>query len=66
MGIGEPLAWRAPGGPLVPAVVILTAAATNGSLFLKSPKRAALGLARLLSGFPICPLWRGLRRRHAG
>ena len=61
-GTGEPLAWRAPGGPLAPTVVLLTAAGISGSLFVQSPKRAAVGLALLLSGFPIWLLWRGLHR----
>jgi basic amino acid/polyamine antiporter, APA family len=60
-GTGEPLAWRAPGGPLAPAVVLLTAAGISGSLFLQSPTRAAVGLALLLSGFPIWLLWRWVR-----
>lgn len=60
--VGEPLAWRAPGGPLAPTVVLLTAAGISGSLFVQSPTRAGAGLALLLSGFPIWLLWKWARR----
>jgi len=60
---GEPLSWRAPGGPLAPLVVLATAAAISGSLFVQSPRRAAIGLALLLSGFPVWGLWRWMRGR---
>lgn len=60
-GTGEPLAWRAPGGPLAPVVVLLTAVGISGSLFVQSPRRAAIGLVLLLSGFPIWLLWRWTR-----
>jgi amino acid transporter len=62
-GTGEPLAWRAPGGPLAPAIVLLTAAGISGSLFVQSPRRAGIGLALLLSGFPIWAAWRWARAR---
>ncbi len=58
---GEPLAWRAPGGPLAPTVVLLTAVGISGSLFVQSPRRAAIGLVLLLSGFPVWLLWRWTR-----
>lgn len=62
-GRGEPLAWRAPGGALAPAIVLLTAAGISGSLFVQSPKQAAIGLVLLLSGFPVWALWRWARGR---
>lgn len=63
MQVGEPLAWRAPGGNLAPAVVLVTAACVSGSLFVQSPERASVGLALLLSGVPVWLLWRWARGR---
>ncbi len=61
--VGEPLAWRAPGGPVAPAVVLVTAVGMTAGLLLQDPRRSAIGLALLLAGFPAHALWRRLAGR---
>lgn len=58
---GEPLAWRAPGGPIAPLIVIATAGAMTTGLMAQSPGRSLLGLALLLAGFPAYVAWRKAR-----
>jgi APA family basic amino acid/polyamine antiporter len=60
-GIGEPLAWRAPGGWLPPAVVLLVAALMTGSLLRESPRTSAVGLAIFAVGFLAHGAWRRAR-----
>ena len=57
-GVGEPLAWRAPGGILPPAVVLLAAACMTFGLLRDDPLHSLLGLALLLLGFPAYLAWR--------
>jgi len=61
-GVGEPLAWRAPGGPLPPLIVIGTGLFMTTSLMIDSPARSLIGLALLAAGFPIYYAWRWTRR----
>jgi APA family basic amino acid/polyamine antiporter len=61
-GVGEPPAWRAPGGVLAPAVVLVTALAMTTSLLLQDPLRASVGLGMLAMGIPLYLAWRALRR----
>ena len=61
--VGEPLAWRAPGGALAPAVVLTAAVGMTSALMLDGPRRSLAGLAFLLAGFPVYAVWRRLRRR---
>ena len=64
-GVGEPLDWRAPGGVVPPAVVVLVAAGMTSWLLVSDTKRAAVGLAMLLAGFPAFAIWRAIRARTA-
>jgi APA family basic amino acid/polyamine antiporter len=57
-GTGGAVAWRAPGGGLAPAVVLLTAAGMTVGLLRAAPRRSLLGLALLLAGFGVYALWR--------
>ena len=59
-GVGEPLEWRAPGGWLAPAVLLLVAAAMTSGLTLQNPGTAIQGVALLAAGFPIYFLWKRL------
>ncbi|HEY3359849.1 MAG TPA: amino acid permease [Polyangia bacterium] len=61
--VGEPLPWRAPGGPAAPILVLLTAAVMTGSLLWQSPWRSAGGLAMFGVGFAAYYGWRAVRRR---
>lgn len=61
--VGEPLRWRAPGGPAAPAVIVLTAAAMTAGLTIQNPGRSLTGLALLLAGFPVHALWRRAQAR---
>ncbi len=62
--VGEPLAWRAPGGILPPAVILLTGAFMTVSLLAEESQRqqALLGLGLLLAGIPAYLLWRRFGR----
>ena len=61
---GEPLAWRAPGGVIPPAVVLLTGAFMTVSLLAEESQRdqALMGLGLLLAGIPAYLVWRRFRR----
>ena len=63
---GEPLAWRAPGGVIPPAVVLLTGAFMTVSLLAEESQRdqALLGLGLLLAGLPAYVVWRRFRRER--
>jgi APA family basic amino acid/polyamine antiporter len=63
--VGEPPAWKAPGGVLAPLVVLLTAAAMTASLLVENPIRSLIGLGLLLSGVPIYLIWWLVRRKRA-
>ncbi len=63
--VGEPLEWRAPGGPAAPAIVLATAVAMTAGLFLQDPGRSAIGLGLLLAGFPVYAAWKGVKEREA-
>ena len=65
-GIGGAGAWRAPGGLLAPAVVLLTAAGMTSSLMAEDPKRSLIGLTLLLAGFPVYAAWHLLGRLRKG
>jgi APA family basic amino acid/polyamine antiporter len=60
-GTGGPEAWRAPGGLVAPAVVLLTAVLMTTGLMRHDPWRALLGLALLLSGLPAFWIWKRIR-----
>jgi APA family basic amino acid/polyamine antiporter len=60
--VGEPVSWRAPGGPLAPALVLLTGAGMTGSLLWQSPARSAAGLGMFALGFVVYSGWRAVRR----
>jgi basic amino acid/polyamine antiporter, APA family len=57
-GVGEPLAWRAPGGGLAPAVVILTAISVTLSIILDPTQRtfAWWGFAFFIASFALYKL----------
>jgi APA family basic amino acid/polyamine antiporter len=57
-GTGGAAAWRAPGGWLAPAVVLLSALGMTTALMREAPRRSLLGLALLASGFAVYALWR--------
>jgi APA family basic amino acid/polyamine antiporter len=59
-GVGEANAWRAPGGVLAPAVVVLVGGVMTAGLFARDPLRSAAGLALLAGGY-VC--WGFMRRR---
>jgi APA family basic amino acid/polyamine antiporter len=59
-GVGEPAAWRAPGGFVAPAVVLATAAGMTTSLMVQDPRRSLAGLVLLLLGFPAYALFKRL------
>jgi len=63
-GTGGAEAWRAPGGWLAPAVVLLTAAGMTTGLMREAPGRSLLGLALLLSGFGAYAVWRRIAPRQ--
>jgi APA family basic amino acid/polyamine antiporter len=67
-GVGEPLAWRAPLGPVPVIVVLLTAAFMTQGLMRDDPRHSLIGLGILLLGFPAFFAWRRLARggRPAG
>jgi len=58
--VGEPLEWRAPGGWLAPAVLLLVAAAMTSGLTVQNPGTAIQGIGLLAAGFPIYFLWKRL------
>jgi len=62
--VGEPVPWRAPLGPAVPAVVLATSVGMTASLMIEDPARSLVGLSLLLLGFPAYALWmrHGVRR----
>jgi APA family basic amino acid/polyamine antiporter len=57
-GVGEPAAFRAPGGFVAPAVVLATATGMTTSLMVQDPRRSLAGLGLLLLGFPAYALWK--------
>lgn len=61
--VGEPPAWRAPGGGLAPHVVLATALLMTFSLLIQSPWRSLQGLTLLVAGVPVYLVWRVRRRR---
>ena len=64
---GAPAVWRTPGGPIVPLVVLLTAASISGSLLVHDPLRCLAGLGLLAAGVPVYLVWRrATRRERAG
>ncbi|MFC1611828.1 APC family permease [Myxococcota bacterium] len=63
--VGDPPAWRAPGGYLAPAVILITAASMTTSLMVQSPLRSLAGLAILLCGVPAYMIWRRAARRRS-
>jgi APA family basic amino acid/polyamine antiporter len=65
-GTGGAGAWRAPGGRIAPAVVLLTAVGMTAGLLREAPGRSVLGLGLLLSGFAVYALWRRLVPRPSG
>jgi APA family basic amino acid/polyamine antiporter len=60
-GTGGPEVWRAPGGFVAPAVVLLTAVLMTTGLMRHDPRRAMIGLALLLSGLPAFWIWKRIR-----
>jgi len=60
-GVGEPVAWRAPGGAAAPAVVLATAAVMTSGLMGQDPRRSLTGLALLAAGIPAYLIWRRVR-----
>ena len=65
-GVGEPLAWRAPGGLVPPAVILLAAACMTFGLLHDDPKHSLLGLGLLILGFPAYFAWRWISTRPKG
>jgi basic amino acid/polyamine antiporter, APA family len=57
-GIGDAIAWRAPGGMIAPVVIFATAIGMTAGLLFYNPRRSALGLLLLASGFGAYALWR--------
>ncbi len=64
-GVGEPPAWRAPGGALAPVVVMVTTVGMTFSLLVQNPLRSLAGLGLLAAGLPVYALWRWSRRRSS-
>ena len=64
-GTGGPEVWRAPGGFVAPAVVLLTAVLMTTGLMRHDPRRAMIGLALLLSGLPAFWIWKRIRAGRA-
>lgn len=64
--VGEPVAWRAPGGWLPPAVILLTSAAVVASEFAHAPRRSLFALGLLLAGYPVQRMWSRWRLRREG
>jgi len=65
-GTGGPEAWRAPGGLVAPAVVLLTAVLMTTGLMRHDPRRALIGLSLLLSGLPAFWIWKRIRAGGSG
>ena len=61
--VGEPLAWRAPGGWLPPAVVLVTAALMTTGIVAADWRHAAVGALLLAAGIPAWWLTQRARRR---
>jgi APA family basic amino acid/polyamine antiporter len=61
--VGEPVEWRAPGGWLAPAVVLVVAAAMTSGLLILEPRASILGLGLLAAGVPAYFLWKGTLAR---
>jgi APA family basic amino acid/polyamine antiporter len=55
--VGEPLAWRAPGGMLPPLVILAVSALMTFGVLRDDPKHGLLGLGLLLLGFPAHAAW---------
>jgi APA family basic amino acid/polyamine antiporter len=66
-GAGAPLAWRAPGGPIAPLVVLGTFVFMTASLFTDPEQigTAALGAFLIAATVPIYLVWRRLRASGA-
>jgi APA family basic amino acid/polyamine antiporter len=62
--VGEPIAWRAPGGLVPPIVVLTMAVVITGGSMVQSWKRSLLALGILLAGVPVYLLWRALSARR--
>ena len=56
--VGEPVTWKAPGGFLAPAIILLTGCAMCTGLMIDNPGRSLTGLGMLLCGFVAYYLWR--------
>jgi basic amino acid/polyamine antiporter, APA family len=61
--VGEPIAWRAPGGLVPPIVVLCTALVITSGSVLQDWKRSLVALGILLAGVPVYLVWRALARR---
>ena len=55
-GVGEPVSWRAPGGPVPPFVVIGVGVVMTVELVAADPRRALVGAALLAAAFPAYAL----------
>ncbi len=62
-GIGEPVAWRAPGGALVPALVGATALGMTTALGLQNPRGALWSGSCLMAGYLVYRAWRSASLR---
>ncbi len=60
--VGEDAPWKAPGGAIVPAVMLATAVGMTSGLMVQNTRGSLYGLAMLLSGFGVYALWRRLTR----
>jgi basic amino acid/polyamine antiporter, APA family len=61
-GVGEPVAWRAPGGFLPPAVVLMAGSFLTVRLVAERPASAAAGAAMIALGVPAYALMARRRR----
>jgi APA family basic amino acid/polyamine antiporter len=66
--VGGPTAWRAPGGPLAPLIVLATGAYVTSRIVAADPKRALLGAAMIGAAVPVYVAlkWRERQASDAG
>ncbi|HET6343582.1 MAG TPA: amino acid permease, partial [Myxococcota bacterium] len=57
-GVGEPLVWRAPGGVLPPAVLLLAASIMTSLQIAQNPGRCALGVGLMGLAWLLQGTWR--------